>query len=109
MPASIELDRLLAGDEVATTDIVIAEILQGARTQSVFDDWLRILDALHYLPATREIWVKAAGLSFQLMRQGQTTPLSDLVVAQVALANDAPVFATDTDFERVHELQHHRF
>ena len=109
LAVAIELDRLLAADDVATTDVVMAEVLQGARTQALFDDWLDILDALHYLPASRETWLNAAGNSFALMRKGMTTALSDLVVAQVALENDSPLFATDTDFARVPGLKRHNF
>ncbi|HEX5368694.1 MAG TPA: hypothetical protein VFY10_04690, partial [Dehalococcoidia bacterium] len=88
---------------------VLAEVLQGSRTRAVFEDWRRIIDALHYLPVTRETWLNAASLSFDLMRCGMTTALSDLVVAQVALDNDCPVFATDTDFQRIAGLNLHKF
>jgi predicted nucleic acid-binding protein len=107
LPVALELDRLLAADEVATTDIVMAEVLQGARTKALFDDWLDTLDALHYLPTTRDTWLNAAGMLFALMRRGLTTALSDLVVAQIAIENDLVLFATDTDFQRVPGLKLH--
>jgi predicted nucleic acid-binding protein len=106
---AIELDRLLGADEAATTDIIMAEVLQGARTQALFDDWLETMDALHYLPVTQDAWLRAARLSFGLMRQGLITALSDLLIAQVALDNDLPVFATDTDFQRVPGLSLHEY
>jgi predicted nucleic acid-binding protein len=105
---AIELDRLLAADDVATTDMVIAEILQGSRTQPIFDDWILKLEGPHYFGTAKETWLRAAALSFQLMRRGQTTALSDLLIAQVALDNDLTVFATDTDFERVPGLKLHK-
>ena len=107
LPVSLELDRLLAADEVAITDVVMAEVLQGSRTQALFEEWQDTLDALHYFPSTQETWIRAAAHSFALMRQGLTTALSDLVVAQVALENDFPLFATDTDFQRVPGLRLH--
>jgi predicted nucleic acid-binding protein len=106
---AIELDRLLGADEVATTDLIMAEVLQGARTQALFDDWLETMDALHYLPVTQAIWQRAARVSFDLRRQGLATALSDLLVAQVALDNELPVFATDTDFQRVPGLSLHDY
>lgn len=106
-PVAAELDRLLEADEVATTDMVIAEVLQGARTQELFDAWSSKLDAFHYFPAERTTWLQAAHVSFQLRRQGMTTALSDLVIAQVAIEQDLPVFATDTDFRRVPGLKLH--
>ena len=108
LPQSIELARLLEIDEVATTDVVMAEVLQGARTQAVFDDWATRLDAFHYFPVTQDSWLSAARLSFRLMRQGLTTALSDLLVAQVALENNLAIFTTDSDFQRFPDLRLHQ-
>ena len=102
-----ELARLLDTDEVATTDVVIAEVLQGTRTEARFAEFSELMGGLHYLPASRETWIRAAELSFQLMRRGFATPLSDLVIATVALDNDVAVFARDEDFSRVVGLKLH--
>ena len=107
LPQSVELARLLDMDEVATTDVVMAEVLQGARNQALFDEWSHILDALHYFPVTTDTWLNAAGLSFGLIRRGLPTALSDLLVAQVALENDLAIFTTDSDFQRVNGLRLH--
>jgi predicted nucleic acid-binding protein len=108
LASAIEVDRLLSTDQVATTDSVMAELLQGSGTESDFNKWISRFAALHYYESPRATWIRAAGLSFQLMRRGLTTPLSDLVIAQVALDNDLSVFATDPDFERVPGLKLHR-
>ncbi len=100
-----ELDALLDRDEVATTDIVVAEVLQGARTEPDFRELADKMDALHFFHADQAVWIKAAELSFELTRRGQTTALSDLVIAVVALENELEVYATDSDFQRVPGLQ----
>jgi hypothetical protein len=102
-----ELDSLLDRDEVATTDVVVAEVLQGTANEAEFERYSEELQALHYFPVTRETWLKAAGLSFRLRREGQTTPLADLVIATVALENDLEVYAVDSDFARVPGLRLH--
>jgi len=102
-----ELDALLARDEVATTEIVIAEVLQGTMTERDFAQYSDKMEALRCLPATKDTWVKAAELSFRLRRRGLTTPLTDLVVATVAIENEIAVYAKDQHFERIPGLKLH--
>ena len=103
-----ELDALLQQDQVATTDLVIAEVLQGSSSASHFQENADKMEALHYFHAARETWLKAAELSFQLMRSGLTTPLSDLVVATVAMEAGLIVYTTDQHFSRVPGLHSHQ-
>ncbi len=102
-----ELRALIDRDEVATTEVVVAEILQGARSESDFTEWQETLEALHFFPADRSVWEKAAKLAFDLRRSGMETALSDLVIATVAIENDLEVYTSDSDFERVPGLSLH--
>ena len=88
--------------------MVAAEVLQGAKTESDFQQLEDKLDALHFYHADEETWQRAARRSFDLKRQGLKTPLSDLLIAQVALDNDLAVFAVDAHFERVDSLSLHK-
>jgi predicted nucleic acid-binding protein len=102
---AVELDSLINNDEVATTDIVIAEVLQGTSTRDEFAQYAGKLDALHHFPMDRETWLHAAELSFDLRRRGLATPLTDLAIATVALDNDLEVYTTDSHFDRVPGLR----
>jgi predicted nucleic acid-binding protein len=104
---ALELDALLERDEVATTDIVVAEVIQGAPTEAKFKQLLDMMSNLHYFHAGSENWHTAAELSFALRRQGLTTPLSDLVIATVALANDLELYSLDRHYSRVSGLKLH--
>jgi predicted nucleic acid-binding protein len=103
-----ELVSLLARYEVATTDVVIAEVLQGAPTELKLHQLIDTMSGLHFFHAEAASWLRAGELSFQLRRRGLTTALSDLIIAQVALDNELPVYAIDSDFERVPGLQLHK-
>jgi predicted nucleic acid-binding protein len=102
-----ELRNLIAMDEAAITDIVLAEILQGAGSEEHFDRLIGELEPLTPLHADHEAWLLAARLSNDLRRSGQATPLSDVLVAAVALRADVPVFATDRHFRRIPALRLH--
>jgi predicted nucleic acid-binding protein len=103
-----ELDSLLAEYEVATTEVVLAEVLQGAPTEEKFMALAERMDALDFYSANQETWLKAARLSFELRRRGLATALSDLVVATVALEHDLSVYTLDEDFRRVPGLRLHQ-
>ncbi len=102
-----ELRLLLERDEVATTEVIIAEVLQGAKTEDDFRRWSDTLDALHFFSGDVEVWRKAAHVSFDLRTHGMITPLADLLVATVALENDLSVYAIDDHFSRVPGLRLH--
>jgi predicted nucleic acid-binding protein len=106
-PEARELDEILGRYDVASTDVVIAELLQGAKSDQEFARLSAQIDGLTFFHANEATWRRAAELAYQLKRQGLTTALSDLLVAAVALENDLPVYATDTDFKRVPGLKLH--
>ena len=103
-----ELSALLEADEVATTDVVVAEVLQGASSEAEFEDFVRRSEALHYYHATETTWRKAARLSYDLKRQGLTVALSDVVIATVAVENDFEIYSMDTDFQRIPGVRLHQ-
>lgn len=95
------IDGLLAGDLVATTDMVRLELLGGARSQ---DEWGKLdefLSALHLLPITDEHWQEAALMGFQLRRQGVTVPFTDLLIGAVAMKADATLVHRDRHFDLI--------
>ena len=100
-----ELLAILERDELAITGMVVAEVLQGARSEVDYQSWSERFASPHFYADTRETWQRAARLSYDLRRQGQQTALSDLVIAVVAIENDLEVYANDSDFDRVPGLR----
>ena len=95
-------------DEVAITDFVTAEVLQGAIDEAEYEELADKLDAVHFFHATEETWLRAARRSFELMKRGLPTPLSDLVIAEVAMEYGLAVYTLDEHFERVDGLKLHK-
>src|SRR5437588_11461452 len=71
-------------DQVATTEIVKIELLQGTRNESEFDQLRERLDALHLLSPDDATWRTAARNAFLLHRAGVIVPTTDLLIATVA-------------------------
>ena len=54
---------------------------------------------------TRDIWEKAGEISASLRRKGITIPLSDLMIAALALSGGYDVFTINPHFEQAHGLK----
>ena len=100
-PAHLRLrSALQGGEDLACTDVVLMEILAGARDDDDRDRLRRLLYGLEFLavegPADHE---QAADL-YRLCRKGGETPrkLTDCLIAAVAIRNDAELLCEDADF-----------
>ena len=57
--------------------------------------------------STRDIWEAAGEISASLQGTGVTIPLSDLIIAAVALSGDHEIFTIDPHFDKVDGLRLH--
>lgn len=99
------LDRALTEEEdVAVLPLIIAEVLQGFRTESGFAEARDLLVALPILSPPLEDYIEAARLFRRLRREGITIRGTiDCVIAQTCLEHDAELLSRDTDFDRIAE------
>jgi predicted nucleic acid-binding protein len=95
------LDLLIDADEVALVGVVLAEVLQGCRTPSERETLSEALSALPYFEVTSSTWIRTGDLSAQLLRKGVTLPLSDLLIAVLAIEHGCRVYSLDTHFKKI--------
>lgn len=95
------LDLLIDADEVAMVGIVLAEVLQGCRTPSEREILSDALAALPYFEVTSSTWIRTGDLSAQLLRKGVTLPLSDLLIAVLAIDHGCRVYSLDVHFKKI--------
>lgn len=100
--ANLRLRTALEGDEaLACTDVVVMEILAGARDDA-HRDWLRrLLYGLEFLAVEGPADHEHAAELYRLCRSHGGTPrkLNDCLIAAVAIRNDAELLCQDADFE----------
>ena len=65
------------------TGVVLAELLQGTRTQEERHLLSAKFQPLTFLETTQEIWATAGVLAAGLNRKGMTLPLTDIIIATV--------------------------
>jgi predicted nucleic acid-binding protein len=97
------LDAVLREEEdLAVIPIIIAEVLQGFRTNKGFELARRVLVALPVIHPTVECHVRAARLFRSLRRRGVTVRGAvDCVIAQTCLDVEAELLSPDSDFEGI--------
>ncbi len=99
------VDRLLKEETVAVTGVVIAELLRGTRTPHERELLLAKFQSLTYLDVTREDWITAGSIAAGLGQRGVNLPLSDVIIAAVAQANDCAIYTTDAHFSRIPNIR----
>jgi predicted nucleic acid-binding protein len=91
--------RLIDDEQVVCCGIILAELMQGAKSDkelAVLDDFLQVFS---FIPDTTELWAAAGKLSYQLRRKGITIGLSDCYIAVAAASGRIQVASLDVHFE----------
>jgi len=105
---SIHLQGLLRSGRVALTGMVLSEILQGVKGAREAALVKKSLEPLFFIEMNRKEWQTAGEMSAALRRKGVTIPLSDILIAAVAVNQDCEVFTTDPHFDSIPGLILHK-
>jgi len=96
-----KLDGLIAAAEICVPKIVLAELLQGAKTDRDAAAVEELTEAFTIVDQGPETWVKAGQLSRRLRGRGKTIHLVDCYIAVVAEENACAVFTLDEHFRQI--------
>ena len=103
-PADLRLTSALASEEpLATTGLILLEILAGARDERQAHDLRRLLDRCQFLPLEDPFdFESAAALYRACRREGITVRrLPDFLIAAVAMRTGTALLHRDTDFDAI--------
>ena len=101
---SEEMDRILSEDEVCVPKIVIAELIQGAKSLkeiTVIEDFLEIF---HIIDQKEDTWIKAGRLSYDLKKRGKTIHILDCYIAIIAQEFGCKIFTLNRQFKAIQKL-----
>lgn len=99
--ANVRLRDLLERKEIATTDVVLMELLAGARDDSHRDKLRSLLARCQFTPTTGPSdYENAAELYRACRRAGHTVrALTDCLIASVAIRSGLALLHADVDFD----------
>ena len=104
-PLADSLAQSLLQDEVVTCGVVLCELLQGVKKSAEEQLALNALQALPHLEMSRELWISAGKLSATLRKKGHTLPLSDIIIATLAMKHTCSVLTVDRHFAEIPGLK----
>jgi hypothetical protein len=99
-----KMDRILSKDEVYIPKIVIAELIQGAKSEkeiSIIEDFL---DAFHIIDQKEDTWLKAGRLSYDLKRKGKNINLLDCYITIIAQEYGCKIFSLNRHFKEIKSI-----
>ncbi len=98
---SNRMKDFIAHNLVVGSGIILAELLQGCKTNKEREIIIDIFNTLDYIEITKDIWIEAGNLASQLRSQGKTIPLSDMILACCAREYQYPIFTIDKHFQDI--------
>jgi predicted nucleic acid-binding protein len=101
---AIAVEALIRDDRAALTGVILAELLQGTRTEEEFSELRSALAAVIWVETTRAVYSRAGRLGFELRRRGVTVPLTDCVVAATAESVGGRILTLDSHFEELAQI-----
>ena len=99
------VDALLDDDRAALIGPIVTEILQGIPREPQADYVASLLRGMRCLETIWDDWPEAARFGRRLAAAGHRLPLSDLILATVALRLDAEIYSIDPHFDLIGEVK----
>ena len=96
-----KVDGMLTKDEVCVPRIVIAELIQGAKSEREVSVIEEFVEAFNIIDQGEDTWIKAGKLSFTLKKKGRNINLSDCYIAVIAQEHDCHIFTLDAHFKEI--------
>jgi len=101
---SEKVDSILSNHEVYVPKIVIAELIQGAKSEreiSVIEDFLGAFNIIDQKEAT---WLKTGRLCFNLRKKGKNVNLTDCYIAIIADEHKCQILTLDEHFKEIQKM-----
>ena len=93
--------ELIDNGRICCVGIVLAELLQGAKSQKEFEVLKEFLYVFDFLPESTEMWKKAGELSYLLRQKGKAIGLSDCYISVITISNNVQLLTLDRHFETI--------
>ena len=98
---SQKVDDILSKNEIYVPKIVLAELIQGSKSEREVMAVKEFLDAFHIIDQKEDTWMRAGELSYQLKRKGKKVNLADCYIAIMAEEHGCQIFTLDEHFKEI--------
>jgi len=99
-----EITKLIVDEKIATTPIVIMEVLQGIKDDRVYEQLKAFMDSLPIILPEYDDHILSANIYRGCRKKGRTIRKSiDCLIASISINNNLVLFANDKDFTHISE------
>jgi len=95
---------LLSSVEVCVPKVVIAELMQGARTEKELAALEEFAEAFTIIDQTEMSWLQAGRLAYSLKRKGSAVNPVDCYIAVLAKENRCNILSLDVHFKQIQRV-----
>lgn len=96
-----KVNEVLSFSDVCVPRVVIAELIQGAKSEKEISVIEEFIGAFNIIDQTEDTWIKAGRLSFSMKRKGFTVSIVDCYIAVIANENNCKIFSLDEHFKDI--------
>ena len=97
--------ELIINHRIVLCGIVFSELLAGVRTRNDQELIEQAIDALDYAEVSRSSWIMAGEMASKLRQHGIKMPMTDLILAAIAIENSYELLTKDSHFDKIPELK----
>lgn len=84
---------------------IVSELLQVVKTKEEHLMLSQTINAIPFLDCTYDDWTNAGSISFNLRKRGIIVPLTDIIIASVAIRNNAKICTFDQHFNQIPDVK----
>lgn len=96
-----KVSEVLTSSDVYVPRVVIAELIQGAKSEKEISVIEEFIGAFGIIDQTENTWLKAGKLSFSMKRKGVAINIVDCYIAVIANENNCKIFSLDEHFKDI--------
>jgi len=85
--------------------LVRVEVVRGIVKPAVKAEMDGLFDAIREVPATPALWSRVSELAWRLDRKGIVLPVSDLIIGECAIFENATLVSSDAHFTEIPDLK----
>lgn len=96
-----KVDSVMKFSDVYVPKVVIAELIQGAKSEKEISVIEEFVEAFNIIDQTENTWLNAGRLSFSMKRKGVTVNIVDCYIAVLANESDCKILTLDEHFKDI--------
>jgi predicted nucleic acid-binding protein len=101
---SEQVDAILSYDEVVVPKVVIAELVQGARSEKEISVVEGFVGAFNVVDHKEGTWERAGKISYGIRKKGRQANLADCYIAVIARDNQSYILTLDQHFKDIKDM-----